>query len=249
MKIVDATWEKRNLDIRAVEVHLAENEVDDFLLMSSSLEREYDYLLLKIPVGDIGLLIALQENGFFFAETIIKCQARVDSLRIKPIYTRVLNFTSAELASKEEQDLIKTNIKKEMFVTDRISLDPRFGANSGANRYVGMLEDEQRAGGKLFVLKFRDECAGFFTLKKKPDTKNVYVAALGGIFPEFQNIGLGAIMNILELNSVANMGGQIVETAFSTNNRAAMATHLELGYNLISQEYVLVKHARNYEQH
>jgi hypothetical protein len=244
MKIVEAVWEKRNLDKLVAEIDVSNGDLEDFLNKSKEFEVKFDYIVVKIPTGNLDLLFTLQRNGYFFAETIIKCRSKIQNLAFNPVYQRVLDVTTSNPATPFELGLVLEQVDKEMFTTDRISLDPVFGTKLGARRYAGMIKDELGAGAIMHSVNFRGENAGFFMLREKPYSDGEYLANLGGIFPKFQNVGLGMVMNILEIQSVANLGGLSLETTFSTNNRGALATHLELGYTLIDQKYILVKHRR-----
>jgi hypothetical protein len=244
MEITEAVWEKRNLDKIVAEVDVASSDLNDFLAQAEELESEFDYIVLRIPTGDLNLLFALQSKGYFFAEALIKCRSNIKNLAYQPLYQRVLDVTTSDPVTPFELELVIEQVDKEMFTTDRISLDPGFGTRLGARRYVGMIKDELGAGAIMYSIKFRGEVAGFFILREKPNSNGEYLANLGGIFPKFQNVGLGMVMNILEIQNVANLGGRSIETTFSTNNRGALATHLELGYTLIEQKYILVKHRR-----
>lgn len=244
MEIREAVWEKRNLDKKVVEIDMQSEDFSDFLSQVEDLEFNYEYIVVKIPTGNLKLLFDLQAMGYFFAEALIRCRINVNEFELKPLYQRIMKVTSVRLATPFEQEFIVEQVKREMFVTDRVSLDPKFGTRLGARRYVGLIQDELGAGAHLYSINFRGDCAGFYILREKPKSVSGYVANLGGIFPKFQNVGLGIVMNIFEIQSVANLGGSFIETTFSSNNRGALATHLKLGYTLLEQKYVLVKHRR-----
>jgi hypothetical protein len=247
VEIVEAIWEKRNLNRKVVEVTISSDELSEFISSEEEIESNNEYIVVKIPTGDLNLLFGLQARGYLFTEALIRCRVNVKKFAFNPFYQRILDVTSTGLTNQSEKKSVFEEIKGQMFVTDRVSLDPMFGAELGSSRYVGMLQDELTAGAQLYSINFRGELAGFYVLREKRSGE--FVANLGGIFPRFQNVGLGVAMNIFEIQSVANLGGSFVETTFSSNNRGALATHLELGYTLIEQKYVLTKHRWANEQH
>lgn len=72
MKIVEATWERRNLGRDAWEVTLGREDVADVGKTLAALRDDRfagAYVCVKMPVGNLKMLHALEDDGFRFLET------------------------------------------------------------------------------------------------------------------------------------------------------------------------------------
>lgn len=71
MKIVAATWERRNLGLDVTEVTLdhkdLKNEPETLEILKKYMMPRH-YLLVKVPAGSIAFLAKLQALGFIFLE-------------------------------------------------------------------------------------------------------------------------------------------------------------------------------------
>ena len=57
-------------------------------------------------------------------------------------------------------------LNNDMFVDDRVSLDPKFSQDQANRRYIGWISDDVKLGGKLFKMLYKGKAVGFFTFKK-----------------------------------------------------------------------------------
>ena len=72
MKIVHATWEKRNFGRDAYEVTLDRKDMDDVSAVIGTLSDarfNETYVCVKLPVGNLKIVHALEDLGFRFLET------------------------------------------------------------------------------------------------------------------------------------------------------------------------------------
>ena len=106
MEIVEAVWEKRNLDKKVVEIDMQSEDFSDFLFQVEDLEFNYEYIVVKIPAGNLNLLFDLQTMGYFFAEALIRCRINVNEFELTPLYQRIMKVTSVRLATPVEQEFI-----------------------------------------------------------------------------------------------------------------------------------------------
>ena len=67
MHLINAHWEKRNLGLSVAEVSFEKGET--IRQIDSSLFKEYDYIVAKVPSGEISLLHDLEKIGFRFLES------------------------------------------------------------------------------------------------------------------------------------------------------------------------------------
>lgn len=131
-------------------------------------------------------------------------------------------------------------LDKNLFLTDRVSLDPEFSKSLGNKRYKEWIKSEIKKNSTLYKLIYKKNVCGFFVIKKI-DKKNFY-ASLGGIYQKYQNSGFGFFLNYFEIMEAQKLGGVNTLTAFSSNNFGASSIHYSLGCKLHDQKYVLVKH-------
>lgn len=238
-----ALWEKRNLGVSAFEVEI---ENGDTVKQLSELYNisEAEYLVVKVPPGKIDLMFDLSESGFKFIEAVQKTSV-TEIPALNSIQRKLENVVSHRLASPKDCELIFDNIKKGIFKTDRIALDPKFSVELAAQRYVGWITDVQELGGAVHCIEYRGEIAGFFVIV--PRSPRVYESVLAGVFPDKSPIGLGSMINHLAYKFCFENGAKEVITSYSLNNPGATAIHLGLPLKIINQFYVYVKHVSHYE--
>ena len=143
-------------------------------------------------------------------------------------------------AKENERKYIFSRITEGLFVDDRVSLDPKFDNNKSNLRYVGWINDEIERGSILYKMVYNNKIAGFFNMRNKGN--GIFHASIGGIFPEYQTLGLGVCMNYFEIAKAIKHDAKRIYSAFSSNNRGAYAVHLSMNYILDKQYYVFVKH-------
>lgn len=240
MELINAHWEKRNLGVTCVEADVGDNETPEQI--SAALAGvQAQYVVVKLPVGKVDALLSLQSLGYRFIEMITVCFHEGDLPPLSPVQQRMLRSLSCEEATTEELQAIMNGVGLGLFQDDRVSLDPQFSPDQAAARYRGWIGDEVAAGSSVMAIHLKSSLAGFFVLKAKAES-GAYFASLGGIFPKYQNIGLGYFMNYLEVVEVGRRGGSRVYTAFSSNNPKITAVHFSLGYKISRQYYVLIRH-------
>ena len=72
MKIVEATWERRNFGRDAWEITLGREDLADVEKTLAALRDSRfagAYVCVKMPVGNLKMLHALEDDGFRFLET------------------------------------------------------------------------------------------------------------------------------------------------------------------------------------
>ncbi len=239
MKIINATWEKRNLGVTCQEVEL--DLSDSIQHLDTALEQlNSEYQVIKLPCGKPELLLYLQSRGFEFIEVMTSCYHEGRLPTMNGLQNRLLVHLSCVEASNKELSMIFDQIHSGMFATDRVAIDPRFGPEFAARRYVGWIDDEIGRGAIVYQIAFKKLRIGFFVLGSQKDDE--WSAILGGIYPSYQNIGFGLLMNYLEVSKGIEKGAKRVYSAFSSNNTAASSIHFALGYQITNQKYILTRH-------
>jgi hypothetical protein len=239
MKILDAHWEKRNIGVSCHEVIIEPSDTIKDLTKLDSLQS--DYQVIKLPVQKYDLNVFVQQHGFRFIELNFVCihDLLVPQLS-KPLERMATCFKVLE-ADEGHLSTINGCIASEMFLTDRVAIDPKFGPKLAARRYLGWLEDLLKSGAKVFVMKYKVDTVGFFVMRCS-DT--ICDAVLGGIFPSMASGGFGVMLNYLEIITAANLGCKELHGRFSSNNAAIFAINRTLGYKIRPEHYVFIKHSQ-----
>ena len=166
MKIVDAAWEKRNLGVSCYEINVEKE--DSFSLLTDVLENyKADYMVVKLPAGMVKHSFFLQDHGFYFIETMTLCQYNLQRpINLSPLQQRMVSdFTYQEMKEEDLQELFE-EIKKGMFHTDRVALDPFFTSEQSTNRYIGWIKDELQHQSSIYkVENKKGQSVGFFGYK------------------------------------------------------------------------------------
>lgn len=239
MNIIDAVWEKRNLGINTTEIIVdKEDSVDEVAQILRSLSTKYQ--VLKLPCAMIEHAWMAESLGFRHMETIMKVSYDLNKLVISPSLARLNEAVSYSMMTESDVEQLFEEIRKGMFQTDRVSLDPYFTLQQSAHRYIGWLQDEIERGSFFYKYIYKDNAIGFFTLKHVEET--VFYPFLAGLYLDYQKSPLGAIYLYKPLLEAKRLGGKTVNTYFSLNNYNAARMHINCGFAFVDAQNVYVKH-------
>ena len=168
---------------------------------------------------------------------------RKDSLEVLEKYREICKGTSYRPASDEDTQMVFSEIEKEIFVTDRISLDPYFGKKIANRRYLFWMKDELSRGARLYISTHNGKSLGFILFKQNTD-KKVIIDLLGGLFKRNDSRYLGADMMSIYANRLCfcDSGVTTYKTAVSSNNLKILQLHLMAGAKITTLKNVLIKH-------
>lgn len=242
MKIVHAIWERKNLGMDAWEVTLDRKDMTDVsgtIAQLHSPQYAGCYVCVKLPVGNLRMVHALEDDGFRFLETqfqLVEALEKSDVMRYGesaahiPVEERVIPKT------REAWGAIIEKITPGMFDTDRIALDPAFGADVACQRYRNwcweMFENPESV---MSVSSCAGEDVSFGIAIHDPAT-GTCDSVIGGNFSGSKNFGLGALVN-----AKAHFEGRAFKTAVSSNNLPMFRIHQNLGRIVRNEQYVFRK--------
>jgi len=238
VKIINALWEKRNLEVETVEFIIENDDIEK--IVPNILTAEKSYNVVKLPVNKPLLATALQQNGYNFVECMLNFTHDLNEIKV----TNAKLLSNAEVTyepmNKTDLEKLLCELAKGLFNTDRIFNDNRFQKEASALRYKNWLCDEHAKGSVIFKLVFQSETIGFFALKKM--THNIYDPFLLGLYNNYKGKGFGRSMAFNALQECINQGAKGISTHISSNNLANIKIYQSLGYDISGLVYVFVKH-------
>lgn len=241
MKIIEATWEKRNFGMDTYEISLDKKDLrnfDDAYQKIKSQNFKNSYVVIKMPVGNLEALHKLEDDGYRFLETQLSLVDHFEPLDSEASILSNQEDVKTEILPKEksEWEQIINKITPGMFDTDRVSLDPKLGKEIACKRYKNWCLDLfEKPNTNLYIKKINDVVFGF-SIDVVDEKTGVVDALIGGNFEEFKNMGLGGIM----LNDAKKIKANR-KTTVSTNNLPILKLHQHCGRVIYKERYVLRK--------
>ena len=240
MNIIDCPWELANLDCRVAEISVKAGETIDKLQVKE-LESKYDYLVMKIQSGSMRNTIIAAELGFVLAETQLEIVKQKQDWHFdEDLFTaRMMKQLSVERITTEDDFMeLMSKITRDMYSTDRIYLDPKFGPKYSERRYKNWTRSEWERGALLYKHFFRGKYVGYSLCKQHGDELSCLLA---GCFEEYQNTGIGLWIPLIP-ELYPNMEYKRYSTHISTNNFPVWQMYNRQKYEVNGFDYVFVKH-------
>lgn len=244
MKLIEATWEKRNLNVNTLEIEFEEDdsfESEELKLISEKInELDAKYIVAKIPTGRTEIVRNLQKQGFEYIENqIMMTYKSKDITQSIEKFEKISKGTCEYIDSKEQIQNIIDEVRKGIFDTDRISKDIYFNQEIANNRYANWIMDEYTRKSNFYLVKKFNKVIGFF-IEHRNGT--ISQGVLGGLFKEFKFSGLGYYWFSSILSQLAKDGVKQIKCPVSSNNIDIIKLHEYLGAKITSIEVVLIKH-------
>ena len=80
MRVIDAYWEKRNLNKKVIEINCdIHDNLDELDKVIDNIDAEYS--VIKIPSNRSDLLILSQNKGYIFIETSIALECNLNEIK------------------------------------------------------------------------------------------------------------------------------------------------------------------------
>jgi hypothetical protein len=243
MKIINASWEKRNLSANTYEVEFEVGDENEYFLTEFNKLFNAEYLVVKVPVGNFELNNCLNQNDFHFAESIIKIGISLKDFVLPEKLDKINRSVSYKLVEGDQIDFICTKIQENIFSTDRIALDKSFGLAIANKRYSNWIKDEFiQKNSYIFELQFGRRGIGFFGLKERTE-QNMEIF-LGGMYNEVKDFGLGFGMISKSIEETIAREFKHLYTHVSTNNIEVLRLYMKLGFYPLEIKNVFIKHLK-----
>ncbi|WP_042169613.1 hypothetical protein [Paenibacillus gorillae] len=245
MKKIDAFWEQRNFNKKVLEVELDDDDSNDSLNDLTDDCASYDYIVAKVPKCRMDLVHGLEELGFRFMETQLEMTMNLlkiaETSRFTKAISEQIQFQTIETIECLEELL--SNIDKDLFVTDRVSLDPVLGTDLAHKRYLNWIRDGFLGGNALIIeATFKSQKIGFFYFWKRKD--KTLDAVLVSVYKNVRRKAVG-LSFLEEIRSwLANEGYTRLNTRVSSNNLEALRANLFVSFEIREIYYILRKVTR-----
>lgn len=241
MQITDCKWELDNLGVTACEVAVEPEDT-----VGPELLREiagYQYQVVKVAPGNIGANIFLEENGFRLMETQIEVELKQKDF---PYGDRLFGFLMPDVSFKdveteEDFEALLKGMTPEMFVSDRIALDPHFGLEMSYRRYRNWMQTAfVNQSASFYWILYKGEPVGFSMYRLKD---GIWHGDLGGMYPATdQGLGLltaSAAFLYMRQRDLKNLK---LVSCISSNNTPVISAFNYCHYNFRKFKYVFTKH-------
>jgi hypothetical protein len=241
MKVINAYWEKFNTGLNTCEI-IFEKEDGFQNYLDSNPEKDYEFLVIKIPVGNLDLVHKLEDIGYRYLENQILLIFEINQIEnIDLKWQRILNgFTCVQIRSRDELDTIIVEVNKQMFKTDRYYLDPFWEQDLSSIRYRNWILDLFTSGHTKFykIIKNGVEI-GFFSAKA--ETKRVNICQIAGIYNNFKSSGYIFVLTWFWLVQSRKEGFTKLITTISSNNRIMLSSLSKVFSFSIREVYIVLR--------
>ncbi|WP_040950991.1 GNAT family N-acetyltransferase [Gorillibacterium massiliense] len=245
MKKIDAYWEKRNFNKKVLEIEIDAEDSTDCLVALEDDYENYEYIVAKVPKRRIDLVHGLEEAGFRFMETQMEMTINLTKLTEPSRFTKAnsepIQFQTIDTIERLEELL--SNIDDNLFVTDRVSLDPILGASLAHKRYVNWIRDGFLSGNALIVeATLKSNKIGFYFFLKGKD-KTIH-AVLASLYNNYRRRAFGIRFAKEVLTWLADAGYTKMILIVSSNNLEALRAYQFVGFEMKEINYILRKVTR-----
>lgn len=134
MKTTHAVWERENLGVDAYEIALDASDTPDLLRQEEAriIAAGAEYIVVKTPVDCPALLFSMQALGYTFVETVFHVMIRRDEYHMPASIARFdRGLRVVERREEADRERIYALIRRGVFKSDRVSIDPAFGRAKG----------------------------------------------------------------------------------------------------------------------
>ena len=247
MKIIDADWEIRNLGCKTVEITVEKADCEKSLdslcveLEGEICTHEAKYVVVKVDTRYSAVSLRLQHEGYDLIE--VQATSRLTRDAAEQALKRFAPFVEGagyRAASPEDVDMVVREVKKGIFTTDRIALDPQFGIEIANLRYANWILDEVARGTVLYLATYEDTPIGFFINRKKE--RGCVHGLLTGLFTDDSVQGYGSLLDYASYQEVVDHGMRILEGGISMNNPRVVQIHQAYGQIIMHLTNVFIKH-------
>ena len=168
MKIVDAVWEQRNLGVTCYEITFDNRDsLDDIKARWDEL-TDRQYLVFKVPPKRADIVAFIQSRGFKFIEAAMTFSWNLHGWTLNDEFKPFCEQCTYAPMNDDDIAEMFSEIKRGIFKTDRVYLDPYFTHEQAAQRYVNWAQDLIDRGVVPYKVMYMGETVGFFITEYPP---------------------------------------------------------------------------------
>jgi len=243
MKVIHAIWELENLGAQTYEIALdARDSMESF----AEKERECiaagaEYLVVKTPVNCPHWLFGLPSLHYVFVEAVFHVAIKRADYAIPAAVARFdRGLTVAERERPEDIARVTDIIRKGIFLSDRVSIDPHFTVAQSGCRYANWTRGMLQEGGKLYEVLQGERPIGFFVICRKDE--NTVDPVLMGLYDEQNDRGMGALLHKKTLDTCFTWDCKQLQSTVVSNNAKILRVYVNAGAAIVDTLYTYVKH-------
>lgn len=241
MKVIDCPWELENIGKHTVEIAVESTDIFNKESIKSAIDG-YEYAVIKVDMNKPSFNIGLSGQGFTCMEVQMHVGIEYDDFDFSKIY-HLYNDTRFEVVDSESEfHTVMSHIQPGMFSTDRITIDPHFSEALGCRRYKNWLSTEYYSQNSLLVkIIYKRENVGFMLVRINKEKVNLL---LNGLYKPYQGKGIGMLTPASPMIFIKQYDLPIKKetTSISSNNIPVVKLYNRLGFQILNQTYVFVKH-------
>ncbi len=184
MIIKETPWERRNLGVESsVEYYVDNSEYEE---LEAIWDSEYDYQVLHIASGNTKALLTAQDRGFRLIELNVRLQKSLEEVKLSHFFQRYEKVIDYRPATEDDiEQVLKVIRSGEMFLTDKIAMDPFFGAKHSGERYYQSTQEFLEKGAITVMCTYKSSIIGFEIYHENHENLEC-VNFIGGLFSAYE---------------------------------------------------------------
>lgn len=242
MKVIDAVWEKRNLGVTCLELHIGKGDSIDEVRDACSGMRERQYMVARVPSERVDLAQLFQQEGYRFIEAAVTLEHGLKEIAAPKRIRKVYEKCTWERMDGDGLKQLSEEIYKNIFKTDRVYMDGAFTPQQAARRYDFWVKDLVARGDIPYKVMYGGEAVGFFLHTEIAE--GVYDGLLAAAYDGFEGSGMGCCIQYAGIRSAMDRGAHKYIGHVSANNPMVLKAVLSIGFLVKSVEYVFIKHGK-----
>jgi hypothetical protein len=224
MKVINAIWDEKVTGLRTCEVVFEKEDTFESYL-DAGLEKDFRFMVTKIPIKDLKLVHQLEDIGYRYLENQMKLSFEVNQLdKIDQSWERLLKGFICEMVTSDEEIYeINSEVMDGMFEADRFSMDPFWLPGVSTLRYTNWIKElYQKGDTRFYTIAHNGRKAGFFAMQHV--SKKVNSCPIAGIFNSYKGFGYIFALTWFWLDLSLKAGNARATTYISTNNRIMLSS-------------------------
>lgn len=241
MNLIDARWDEKVTGLKTCEIVFG--KADTFqTYLDSGVETNFQFSVVKIPVGNLKLVHHLEDIGYRYLENQFALSFNVEQLEhITSTWHRLFNgFSYKLLTTKNEIDNVTKQVSEKMFEADRFSQDPFWTNDQSSKRYVNWIYELINTNqAKLYSMIKNNREVGFFAIRNESQTTNS--CPIAGIYNQYKSSGYIFVLGWYILVISREMGVDKCVTSISSNNRNMLSSFSKIFTFKVNDTFIVLR--------